>query len=58
MYRKNTQKTLTNQGILLQKGENEQKTNYLFKKVDFFALKVYNYAYRMNIFAKLVIWRK
>ena len=23
------------------------------KKVDFFTLKVYNYAYRMNIFAKV-----
>ena len=32
--------------------KNKQKRNYLFKKVDIFEFKVYNYAYRMNIFAK------
>ena len=40
--------------VLLQKAKNYVKNNYLCKKVDIFAIKVYNYAYRMNIFAKSV----
>ncbi len=54
---KNTQKTPVNKAVLLQKVENHQKAKYLFKTVDFFVIKVYNYAYRMNIFAKIAIWR-
>lgn len=47
--------------ILRQFGENFTKDNYLNKSIDFFYAKVYNYAYRMNIFAQggcLDVWRK
>ena len=49
---KNKQKHPMKSKVLLQKAKIYIKNNYLCKKVDFFTAKVYNYAYRMNIFSK------
>ncbi len=49
---KNPQKNCPENLVLLQKVENLHNENYLFKSVDIFSAKVYNYAYRMNKLTK------